>query len=104
VRNGVACFWATSLEEIIAGVIAIISLRPRGWMQQSAVPKCAHRRHRAVKRRDYRPNLRAAGSSADGLQFFGHVAIGGATEVMTGAQASRTASRRFIWASELRPL
>jgi len=63
-----------------------------------------HGRHRAVKRRDYRPNLRAAGSSADGLQFFGHVAIGGATEVMTGAQASRTASRTFIWASELRPL
>ena len=57
-----------------------------------------------MKRRDYRPNLRAAGSSADGLQFFGHVAIGGATEVMTGAQASRTASRTFIWASELRQL
>jgi len=26
--NGVACFWATSLEEIIGGVIAIISFRP----------------------------------------------------------------------------
>ena len=63
-----------------------------------------HGRHRAAKRRDYRPNLRAVGSSADGLQFFGHVAIGGATEVMTGALASRSASRRFIWASELRPL
>src|SRR5262249_57984656 len=33
--NGVACFWATSLEEIIGGVIAIISFRPGGWMQQS---------------------------------------------------------------------
>ena len=39
--NGVACFWATSLEEIIGGVIAIISFRPGGWMQQSAVPRCA---------------------------------------------------------------
>src|SRR5262245_23926842 len=34
-------FWATSLEEIFGGVIAIISLRPGGWMQQSAVPRCA---------------------------------------------------------------
>src|SRR5262249_33251575 len=34
-------FWATSLEEIIGGVIAIISFRPGGWMQQSAVPRCA---------------------------------------------------------------
>src|SRR5262249_21707484 len=25
--NGVACFWATSLEEIIGGVIAVISFR-----------------------------------------------------------------------------
>src|SRR5262245_5915833 len=39
--NGVACFWATSLEEIIGGVIAISSFRPGGWMQQSAVPRCA---------------------------------------------------------------
>ena len=39
--NGVACFWATSLEEIIGGVIAIISFGPGGWMQQSAVPRCA---------------------------------------------------------------
>ena len=39
--NGVACFWATSLEKIFGGVIAIISFRPRGWMQQSAVPRCA---------------------------------------------------------------
>src|SRR5262245_36003848 len=29
-------FWATSLEKIIGGVIAIISFRPGGWMQQSA--------------------------------------------------------------------
>jgi hypothetical protein len=34
-------FWATSLEKIFGGVIAIISLRPGGWMQQSAVPRCA---------------------------------------------------------------
>src|SRR5262249_39560902 len=27
--NGVACFWATSLEKIFGGVIAIISFRPR---------------------------------------------------------------------------
>src|SRR5262249_33932453 len=33
--------WATSLEEIIGGVIAIISFRPGGRMQQSAVPRCA---------------------------------------------------------------
>src|SRR5262245_10202359 len=39
--NGVACFWATSLEKIIGGVIAVISFRPRGWMQQAAVPRCA---------------------------------------------------------------
>src|SRR6516164_6462137 len=39
--NGVACFWATSLEEIFGGVIAIISFRPGGWMQQSGVPRCA---------------------------------------------------------------
>src|SRR6516165_3885750 len=36
--SGVALFWATSLEKIIGGVIAIISFRPGGWMQQSAVP------------------------------------------------------------------
>src|SRR5262249_40591180 len=34
-------FWATSLEKIIDGLIAIISFRPGGWMQQSAVPSCA---------------------------------------------------------------
>jgi hypothetical protein len=39
--SGVACFWATSLEKIIGGVIAIISFRPGGWMQQSGVPRCA---------------------------------------------------------------
>jgi len=39
--NGVACFWATSLEKIFGGVIAMISFRPGGWMQQSAVPRCA---------------------------------------------------------------
>ena len=33
-------FWATSLEKIFGGVIAIISFRP-GEMQQSAVPRCA---------------------------------------------------------------
>src|SRR5262249_601003 len=38
--NGVACFWATSLEKIFGGVIAIISFRPGGWMQQSTVPRC----------------------------------------------------------------
>jgi len=39
--KGVACFWATSLEKIIGGVTAIISFRPGGWTQQSAVPRCA---------------------------------------------------------------
>ena len=39
--SGVACFWATSLEKIFGGVIAIISFRSGGWMQQSAVPRCA---------------------------------------------------------------
>src|SRR5215475_1863278 len=34
-------FWATSLEKIFGGVIAIISFRPGGWIQQSAVPRCA---------------------------------------------------------------
>ena len=36
-----ACFWATSLEKIFGGVIVIISFRPGGWMQQSAVPMAA---------------------------------------------------------------
>ena len=39
--SGVTLFWATSLEKIFGGVIAIISFRPGGWMQQSAVPRCA---------------------------------------------------------------
>src|SRR5262249_23477954 len=34
-------FWATSLEKVFGGVIAIISFRPGGWMQRSAVPRCA---------------------------------------------------------------
>ena len=34
-------FWATSLKKIFGGVIAIISFRPGGWMQQSGVPRCA---------------------------------------------------------------
>ena len=34
-------FWATSLEKIFSGVIAIVSYRPGGRMQQSAVPRCA---------------------------------------------------------------
>ena len=38
---GVACFWATSLEKIFGGVIAIVSYRAGGWIQQSAVPRCA---------------------------------------------------------------
>jgi hypothetical protein len=29
------------LEKIFGGVIAIISFCPGGWMQQSAVPRCA---------------------------------------------------------------
>src|SRR5262245_44330826 len=57
--SGVACLWATSLEKIFGGVIAIISFRPGGWMQQSAVPRCAilsvgsTGRHRAVRRRNF---------------------------------------------------
>ena len=39
--SGVALFWATSLEKIFGGGLAIISFRPGGWMQQSAVPRCA---------------------------------------------------------------
>src|SRR5262249_45564998 len=39
--NGVACFWATSLEKIFGGVVAIISFRPGGGMQQCGVPRCA---------------------------------------------------------------
>jgi hypothetical protein len=57
--EGGGLFWATSLEKIIGGVIAIISFRPGGWMQQSAVPRCAilyvgsTERHRAVNRRAF---------------------------------------------------
>src|SRR5262249_16913651 len=39
--EGVACFWATSLEKIFGGVTAIVSYRPGGRMQQPAVPRCA---------------------------------------------------------------
>src|SRR5262245_54642405 len=39
--NGGGLFLATSLEKIFGGVIAMISFRPGGWMQQSAVPRCA---------------------------------------------------------------
>src|SRR6516225_9018137 len=51
-------FWATSLEKIFGGVIAIISFRPGGWMQQSTVPRCVtfgreHGRYRAVRRREF---------------------------------------------------
>ena len=51
-------FLATSLEKIFSGAIAIISCRPGGWMQQSAVPRCAilgrkHGRHWAMKRREF---------------------------------------------------
>src|SRR6516225_9489312 len=45
--NGVALFWATSLEKIFGGGLAIISFRPRGWVQQSAVPRCAIRAREA---------------------------------------------------------
>src|SRR5215471_20208612 len=45
--NGVACLWATSLEKIFGGGLAIISFRPGGWMQQSAVPRCAIRAREA---------------------------------------------------------
>src|SRR5215471_5984331 len=67
--NGVACFWATSLKKIFGGVFAIISFRPGGWMQQSAVSRCAilsdgstgstgseaARVHRAARRRGHNP-------------------------------------------------
>jgi hypothetical protein len=49
----VACFWATSLEKIFGGMIAIISFRPGGWMQQSAVPRWEARESLAVKRREF---------------------------------------------------
>jgi hypothetical protein len=34
-------FLGNLLGKIFGGVIAIISFRPGGWMQQSAVPRCA---------------------------------------------------------------
>jgi hypothetical protein len=34
-------FWATSLKKSFPRRVAIISFRPGGWMQQSAVPRCA---------------------------------------------------------------
>src|SRR5262249_36617643 len=45
-------------KKIFGGVIAIISFRPGGWMQQSAVPTCAilsgeARKALAVKRREF---------------------------------------------------
>jgi hypothetical protein len=45
-------FWATSLEKIFGGVIAIISFRPGGWMQQSAAEVC-YPFGRAVRRREF---------------------------------------------------
>jgi len=40
--NRVACFGLPPCwKKIFDGVIAIISSRPGGWMQQSAVPRCA---------------------------------------------------------------
>src|SRR5262245_9452444 len=57
--NGVACFGRPPSEKIFGAAIAIISFRPGGWMQQSAVPRCAilsvrsTGRHRTVKRRDF---------------------------------------------------
>jgi hypothetical protein len=53
-------------EEIIGGVTAIVSYRAGGWIQQSAVPRCAnlfvrkHGRYWAVKRRDFITLLGAA--------------------------------------------
>ena len=51
-----ACLWATSLEKIFGGVIAIISSQEDG--QQSAAEVCypfgrKHGRHRAMKRREF---------------------------------------------------
>ena len=54
-----ACFWATSLEKIFGGVIAIISFRPR--RMDAAVCRAEvcypfgreHGKHRAVRRREF---------------------------------------------------
>src|SRR6516165_2803985 len=53
--NGVACFCVTSSEEIIGGVIAIISLRPGGSLPCRGVLsfRAKHGRHRAVRRREF---------------------------------------------------
>jgi len=52
-------FWATSLEKISGGVIAIISFRPGGWMAAVCRAEVCypfgreHGRHRAVRRREF---------------------------------------------------
>src|SRR5215470_13753591 len=58
--NGVACFWATSLEKIFGGVIAIISFRLRGMdaavsCRSEACYLSGRKRGRswAVKRREF---------------------------------------------------
>ena len=62
-----ACFWATSLEKIFGGVIAIISFRPGGWAAVCRAEVCysfgrEHGRHRAMKRRKFITLLGAARS------------------------------------------
>jgi hypothetical protein len=64
--SGVAYFWATSLEKIFGGVIAIISFRPGGTVCGAEV--CypfgrKHGRHRAVKRREFISLVGGAGGS-----------------------------------------
>src|SRR5262249_34883595 len=54
--NGGACLWGTSLEKIFGGVIAIISFRPAGLVQQATLPRYAILsvgRHGAVRRREF---------------------------------------------------
>ena len=48
-----ACFWATSLEKIFGGVIAIISFRPGGRAEVCYPFGRKHGRQRAVKRREF---------------------------------------------------
>ena len=55
---GVACFWATSLEKIFGGVIAIISFPGRMDAAVCRAEVCypfgrEHGSHRAVKRRQF---------------------------------------------------